>query len=83
MASVLFGLTHGQNIGTISKEKTFGLSMLSDQTQLVFLNEMMPADIAKIFLQRGMLTVSRKYADAEIVNNSAGKLIHPNCLIQK
>ena len=81
MAKVLFGLTHPENIATISKEKTFGLSMINDHTQLVFIDEMnadlLPADLAKIFLQGGMLTVSRKHANAEIVDNTAGKIYHP------
>ena len=74
MAQVLSGL----NLATISKEKTFGLSMINDHTQLVFIDEMnadlLPADVAKIFLQGDMLTVSRKHANAEIIDNSAGKI---------
>lgn len=81
MAQVLFGLTHPENLATISKEKTFGLSMINDHTQLVFIDEMnadlLPADVAKIFLQGGMLTVSRKHANAEIIDNSAGKIYFP------
>lgn len=78
MAQVLFGLTHPENLATISKEKTFGLSMLNEHTQLVFIDEMnadlMPADVAKIFLQGDMLTMSRKHANAEMIDNCAGEI---------
>ena len=85
MAQVLFGLTHPENLATISKEKTFGLSMLNEHTQLVFIDEMnadlMPADVAKIFLQGDMLTVSRKHANAEMINNSAGEIFFAYALM--
>ena len=59
--------------------KTFGLSMVTDTTQLVFVDEMnsdlLPPDQAKIFLQGGMVTVSRKHVNAHIVQNNAGECI--------
>lgn len=79
LACVLFGLTQREHVATISKEKTFGLSMVTDTTQLVFVDEMnselLPPDQAKIFLQGGMLTVSRKHVNAHIVQNNAGECI--------
>ena len=81
LASVLFGLTQRDQVATISKEKTFGLSMVNDSTELVFVDEMnedlLPADLAKIFLQGGLLTVSRKHVNAQIVQNNAGKYFCP------
>ena len=73
---VLFGLTQIEHCATISKEKTFGLSMVTSDTLVVFIDEMtkeiLPADQAKIFLQGGLLTVARKHNDAKIVENNAG-----------
>ena len=81
LASVLFGLTQRDQVATISKERAFGLSMVNDSTQLVFVDEMnedlLPADLAKIFLQGGLLTVSRKHVNAQIVQNNAGKYFCP------
>ena len=68
---VLFRLTLMEHCATISKEKVFGLSMITSDTLVVFVDEMskelLPADQAKIFLQGGVLTVARKHADAQIV----------------
>ena len=36
------GLTHPEFIATLSKEKVFGMSMIHDQTQFIFIDEMSP-----------------------------------------
>lgn len=77
LASVLFGLTQRERLATISKEKTFGMSMVNDHTQLVFIDEMsanlLAADLAKVFLQGGIMTVTQKHENARIIDNDAGK----------
>ena len=82
LAAVLFGLTHPEKVSAISKEKTFGLSMINEDTQLIFIDELsgetLSADQAKVFLQGGMLTVAKKHANARIVENFAGIYITCN-----
>ncbi|XP_066920721.1 uncharacterized protein [Clytia hemisphaerica] len=80
--NVVRGLTHPEFIATLSKEKVFGMSMIHDQTQFLFIDEMSPeiltASQAKILLQGGQVTVSRKNQDPEIVENRAGIFITCN-----
>ena len=82
--SVLLGLTHKEKVATISKEKTFGLSLVNEETQFIFIDEMctdtLPADQAKIFLQGGMLTVSKKHADPVVIKTNASIYITCNQL---
>lgn len=81
-ACVLMGLTQKEKIATISKEKVFNLSLLDDDTQLLFIDEMngktLQSDQAKIVLQGGMLTVPVKHEKAKIINNKAGIYITCN-----
>ena len=52
---VLFGVTPQKRIATISKEKTFGTSMIDDETHLIFVdewnNQMLSSDQVKILFQ--------------------------------
>ena len=76
LVNVIRGLTHPEFIATVSKEKVFGMSMVHDDTQFVFLDEfsheVMTASQAKIFLQGGLVTIPRKHEDPEVVDNQAG-----------
>ena len=51
--------------------------MIHDETQFIFLDEfsheLMTASQAKILLQGGDVTISRKQKDPKIINNQAGK----------
>ena len=77
LVNVLEGLTHPEFFATLSKEKVFGLSMLNSDTQVLFIDELseeiLAADRAKLLLQGGFLTVSRKNCDAEWIKNKAGR----------
>ncbi|XP_066924435.1 uncharacterized protein [Clytia hemisphaerica] len=77
MVKVITSLTLPEFWCTISKEKTFGLSQIRDDIQLVFLDEFtekfMSADMAKIFFQGGNLTISRKFSTPELIQNNAGQ----------
>ncbi|XP_066932606.1 uncharacterized protein [Clytia hemisphaerica] len=84
MVKVITSLTLPEFWCTISKEKTFGLSQIRDDIQLVFLDEFtekfMSADMAKIFFQGGNLTISRKFSTPELIQNNAGIYITCNKL---
>ena len=75
--NLIRGLTHPEFIATLSKEKVFGMSMINDQTQFIFIDEIsaeiLTASQAKILLQGGQVTVSRKNQDPETVDNQAGE----------
>ena len=53
------------------------MSMINDQTQFIFIDEIsaeiLTASQAKILLQGGQVTVSRKNQDPETVDNQAGE----------
>ena len=76
----MFRLTQREHVATISKEKTFGLIIVTLTTQLLFVDEMnsklLLSDKVKIFFKvDGMLRVSRKHVNAHIVQNNAGECI--------
>lgn len=56
-ANVLFGLTLPEKTATISREKVFGLSLLNEHTQLIFIDEftdrLINNDQAKVLFQGG------------------------------
>lgn len=73
-ARILFGLTAKTNVATISKEKTFGTSLLKENTQLIFIdewcNDTLSSDMAKILFQgksnifqwaRGVMSKRRRF----------------------
>lgn len=76
LVNVLLGLTQPEFVATLSREKVFGTSMISNDTQLIFIDELcaeiLPADQAKLLLQGGMLTVPKKHGKPEVVDNTAG-----------
>ena len=77
---MLFGLTQREHCATISKEKTFGKAMCTEDTMVVFIDEMtkdiLSADDAKIFLQGGLVTVAKKMYNGRMIENRAGKSIY-------
>ncbi|XP_066921873.1 uncharacterized protein [Clytia hemisphaerica] len=82
MVKIITALTHPQFWCTLSKEKVFGLSQINDDTQFVFIDEMteelISADMAKIFFQGETLTVARKQATPVVIQNNAGIYITCN-----
>lgn len=69
-ARMFFGMLHQSKIVSISKEKTFGLSMIKDDSELVLIDELcndtMDANTAKSVLQGGRNTVSVKQKTPEV-----------------
>lgn len=78
LVNVIRGLTRPEFIATLSKEKVFGMSKIYDETQFIFIDEfsseLMTASQAKILLQGGLVTVSRKHEEPQLVDNQAGEL---------
>jgi len=77
-AKVFFGLLR-PSIATITKEKTFGMAMLKDDTEFIFLDEWcdesMGVSNAKLLLQGGYLVKAVKNQDPAPIVNNAGMLI--------
>ena len=73
--SVFLGLIPMKFIASITNEKQFSSAMISDETQLVFLDEWsettLQSDMAKTVLQGGLMVKSVKHQTAKcIINNS-------------
>ena len=83
-ARVFTGLIPATKIASITKEKTFGLSMLQDDTELIFVDEWgaetMSPDVAKSVLQGGWLVQSVKHSKARSLVNKAGIYLTCNSL---
>ena len=76
MVKVITGLTQPEFWCTLSKEKVFGLSQLTSETQFIFIDEMtedlISADMAKIFFQGDVMTIAKKGATPVKIKNKAG-----------
>ena len=81
-ARIFFGLIPQTKIASITKEKTFGLSMLMDDTELVFIDEWgsdtMGADTAKSLLQGGWIVQSVKHQKPRTIECRAGMYLTCN-----
>ena len=75
-ARIFFGLMNRSKIVSVTKEKTFGLSMLDEDTELIFIDEWSEntLDISnvKTLFQRGWMVKSVKHQDAQTFDNKAG-----------
>ena len=75
-ARIFFGLMNRSKIVSVTKEKTFGLSMVDEDTELIFIDEWSEdtLDISnvKTLFQGGWMVKSVKHQDARRFNNKAG-----------
>ena len=83
-ARIFFGIMGPNKIAVLTKEKSFGSSMIEDDTQLLYIDEWsddtMPADTAKTLLQGGFFAQAIKHQSARLQNNQAGVYITCNLL---
>ena len=77
-----FGLIPQTKIASISKEKTFGTSMLMDDTEFLFVDEWgldtMSADTAKSILQGGWIVQAVKHQKPRTLNVKSGMYLTCN-----
>ena len=75
-ARIFFGLMNRSKIVSVTKEETFGLSMVDEDTELVFIDECSEntLDISnvKMIFQGGWMVKSVKHQDAQTFDNKAG-----------
>ena len=75
-ANVLFGLIHPSKIAVLSKEKNFGASMISERTELLFIDEWvyetMAPDQMETILQGGYFSQAIKHESPRMTNMNAG-----------
>ena len=73
--SVLTGVISARYIATVTKEKQFSMQMISEDTQLVFIDEWSPdtlqSDAAKVTLQGGLMPVAKKNQQPDLIDNRA------------
>ena len=83
-ANILFGLIPAEKVAVLTKEKVFGSSMISDDTELLFVDEwntdMMTSDLLKTLLQGGYFPQSVKHSTPKMQTMSAGVFITCNNL---
>ena len=83
-ANVLFGIIPEAKTAMLSKEKNFGASMISDDTELLYVDEwnsdMMTSDLLKTLLQGGSFPQSIKHATPRIQKMNAGVYMTCNIL---
>ena len=75
-ARIFFDLMNRSKIVSVTKEKTFGLSMVDEDTELIFTDEWsentLDTSNVKTLLQGGWMVKSVKYQDAQTCDNKAG-----------
>ena len=80
--SVLTGVISPRYIATVTKEKQFSMQMISEDTQLVFIDEWSPdtlqSDAAKVTLQGGLMPVAKKNQQPDLIDNRAPFYITTN-----
>uniref|UniRef100_A0A7M5XD39 Uncharacterized protein n=3 Tax=Clytia hemisphaerica TaxID=252671 RepID=A0A7M5XD39_9CNID len=74
--NVLFGLIHPSKIAVLSKEKNFGASMITERTELLFIDEWvyetMAPDQMKTILQGGYFSQAVKHEKPRMTKMNAG-----------
>ena len=69
-------------IATVTKEKQFSMQTISEDTQLVFIDEWSPdtlqSDAAKVTLQGGLMPVAKKNQQPDLIDNRAPFYITAN-----
>ena len=75
-ARLFFGLFGKNKVASVTKEKSFGLSMVEEDTEIIFIDEWsentMDVDNVKSFFQGGWMVQSRKHQNARTIINNAG-----------
>ena len=75
-ANVFFGLIHPSKIAVLSKEKNFGASMISERTDLLFIDEWvyetMAPDQMKTILQGGYFSQAVKHEKPKMTKMNGG-----------
>ena len=75
-ARIFFGLMNRSKIVSVTKEKTFGLSMVDEDTELIFIDEWSENNLdisnAKTLFQGGWMVKSVKHQDVQTFDNKAG-----------
>ena len=83
-ARLFFGLLNPSRIASVTKEKTFGMSMIEDDTELIFIDEWSEATLdisnVKTLFQGGWMVKAVKNRNPEKVNNQAGMYLTCNVL---
>ena len=75
-ANIFFGIIPRENIAILTKEQTFGASMIEDDTELLYLDEwskeMLPDDLLKTVLQGGYFPQAVKHSAPKMQDMNAG-----------
>ena len=75
-ARIFFGLMNMSKIVWVTKEKTFGLSMVDEDTDLIFIDEWSENTLEivniKTLFQGGWMVKSVKHQDAQLFDNKTG-----------
>ena len=75
-ANVFFGIIPRERIAVLTKEQTFGASMIEDDTELLYLDEwnkeMMTEDLLKTVLQGGYFPQAIKHSTPKMQDMNAG-----------
>lgn len=75
-ANVFFGIIPRERIAVLTKEQTFGASMIEDDTELLYLDEwnkeMMSDDLLKTVLQGGFFPQAVKHSSPKMQEMNAG-----------
>ena len=71
-------------VAVVTKEKVFGMSMLQDDTQILFIdewtNDTLPSDVVKRLLQGGLFAQAINHKAPKVLTNNAGIYITCNVL---
>ena len=83
-ANILFGIIPRNKIAILTKEQNFGASMITDDTELLYIDEwtekMMTSDGLKTLLQGGYFAQSIKNKDPRMQEMNAGVFITCNAI---
>ena len=83
-AKVFFGLLNRSRIVSVTQEKKFGMAMVNENTELIFIDEWSTKTLdisnVKILFQGGWMTRPVKFKDPEQLHNQAGMYLTCNVL---
>lgn len=84
LVNILFGLIPESKVAIVTKESNFGLSMINEGTELLYIDEwcsdMMAADTVKTLLQGGAFPQSVKHQTPRMQSMKAGVFITCNVM---
>ena len=76
MSRIFFDLINRSKIVSVTKEKAFGLSMVDEETELIFIDKQSESTLGisnvKTLFQGGWMVKSVKHQDAQTFDNKAG-----------